>query len=137
MAEIAGVVLGAISVMISTLDKYRGGLSVAKDHWRYDSTLQTIRLSLFVEREQLQVTLRNIGYFEPTIKPNELEGHLRRLYPGKHAQFMGILSHMGEIVEKLADKLDVDSKGKVCVISLKAPILSRRWLHQERGRQKL
>jgi hypothetical protein len=110
--EVAGIVLGGIPVVLYALDNYHRCLQPAKDYWKYDSTLKTIRMNIFIQQEQLQLSLRNIGLERPT--QQELQEHLLQLYPlAKCKEFLNIIVRMEEAVQRLTDNLDVDSQGKV------------------------
>ncbi|KAK3375685.1 hypothetical protein B0T24DRAFT_572047 [Lasiosphaeria ovina] len=113
--EIVGVVLGGIPLALYALDSYKRCLRMTKDVVKYGATLETFRLHIFIQRKQLELTLRNVGLrFEEGQLPTrrELDTHLARLYPSGHAEFLSILSQMEGIMAKLLDKLDVDSQGK-------------------------
>ena len=108
MTEVAGLVLGGIPLVLRALDKYRDPV---KDYLRYDSTLATLRDNIFIQQQQLNITLGNIGLYQPGLE--ELEDHLQSKYPGKQTEFMSIIGHMDRIIKKLMDNLDIDANGKV------------------------
>ncbi|KAI0858308.1 hypothetical protein F4860DRAFT_527275 [Xylaria cubensis] len=109
--EVAGLVLGGIPLLLYAFDNYKRCLEPGKNYWRYRSTLSTIRSYMFVQQEQLDVTLRNIGLVKPTRV--ELEQHLNQLYSkSKCAEFIAIIDNMEATVCKTMDKLDIDMKGK-------------------------
>ncbi|KAJ3580542.1 hypothetical protein NPX13_g21 [Xylaria arbuscula] len=109
--EVAGLVLGGIPIVLYAFDNYKRCLEPGKNYWRYESTLSMIRSHVFVQQEQLDVTLRNIGLVNPTRV--ELELHLTKLYStSKCVEFMAIIDNMETIVRKIMDKLDIDMKGK-------------------------
>ncbi len=112
--EVAGLVLGGIPLVLYALDNYHRCLNPAKDYWKYDSTLKIIRMNVFIQQEQLKVTLRNcVGLEKPSQK--ELQERLLQLYPrAKCQEFLNIILHMEHIVQKLMDTLEIDSMGKVC-----------------------
>ncbi|KAK0733076.1 hypothetical protein B0T26DRAFT_745167 [Lasiosphaeria miniovina] len=113
--EVVGVVLGGIPLALYALDSYKRCLRMTKDVVKYGATLETFSLHIFIQRKQLELTLRNVGLrFEEGQLPTrrELDTHLARLYPSSHAEFLSILSQMEGIMAKLLDKLDVDSQGK-------------------------
>ncbi|KAK4458665.1 hypothetical protein QBC42DRAFT_276307 [Cladorrhinum samala] len=110
MAELAGLVLGGLPIVLYAIDNYHRCLQATTDYWRYESTLKLIRSHVFVQQQQLQITLRSIGLVDPT--PSELEEHLRHRYPDKFATFADIISRMERLLVKLLDKLDVDVQGK-------------------------
>lgn len=110
MAELAGLVLGGLPIVLYAIDNYHRCLQATTDYWRYESTLKLIRSHVFVQQQQLQITLRSIGLVDPT--PFELEEYLRQRYPDKFAMFADIISHMEKLLVRLLDKLDVDAQGR-------------------------
>ena len=109
--EAAGVVLGAIPLALYALDNYHRCLELTKDYLRFEATIKLIRRHIFVQQEQLHITLRSIGLVNPTA--TELEEHLQQLYPDKCVAFVDIIQHMESLLNKLMNKLDIDSHGKV------------------------
>lgn len=109
--EVAGIVLGALPIALYALDNYHKSLQLTKDYLRYEATIKLIRRHIFVQHEQLQITLRSIGLVDPS--PLQLEEHVRQLYPEKCDAFIDIIRHMESILTKLIEKLDVDARGKV------------------------
>jgi hypothetical protein len=105
---IAGLVLGGILIVIWALEKYHDPV---KSFWKYDDTLSTLRDNLFVQKEQLAVTMKNIGLYEPTAQ--EFEEFVTRKFPNQRAEYISIMKHMDDIVKDLMDKLDIDIHGKV------------------------
>ncbi|KAI0010164.1 hypothetical protein F4779DRAFT_616893 [Xylariaceae sp. FL0662B] len=108
--EAAGVALGALPIALYAIDNYHRCLKPARNYLDYKRTLQEIRRNLFVQQQQLQVTLQNIGLQNPTL--DQTKEKLRQLYPGCFEEFMEILAHMDEILASLMTKLDVDFNGK-------------------------
>ena len=109
--EVAGVVLGGLPLALYAIDNYHRCLQMGTDFWRFDSTIKLIRNHVFLQQEQLHMTLRSIGLLNPT--RDELEEHLRQLYPDKYDTFMDVIQHMEKLLAKLMDKLDIDAQGKV------------------------
>lgn len=109
--EVAGVVLGALPLALYALDNYHRCLQMTKDYVRFEATIKLIRRHIFVQQEQLQITLRSIGLVDPT--PLQLEEHVRQLYPEKCTAFIDIIRHMEYLLTKLIEKLDIDVQGKV------------------------
>ena len=110
--ESAGLVLGAIPLVLYAFDNYERCLGQVKDYWKYQSTLQTIRTHVFIQGEQLNVTLNGIGLTRPTRQ--ELEEHLSEIYTkAKCDEFMAIIERMEALLARMMVSLDVDSSGKV------------------------
>ncbi|KAI1178528.1 hypothetical protein F4777DRAFT_100586 [Nemania sp. FL0916] len=109
--EVAGLVLGGIPILLYALDNYKRCLEPGKHYWEYQSTLSTIRSHMFIQQEQLDMTLRGIGLEKPTRA--ELEEHLSRRYSKSEcASFLQITDHMEAAVRKIMNKLDIDVEGK-------------------------
>lgn len=109
--EVAGVVLGGIPLVLYALDNYHRAWNPAKDYWQWGSTISTIRMNIFLQKQQLDTTLSNLGLHGPT--RIELEERLRQQYPDKFEMFMQIIDAMEENVANLMEMLDIDAKGKV------------------------
>ena len=105
---IAGLVLGGIPIALWALEKYHDPV---KSYWKYDMTLSTLRDNIFVQQQQLHITLRLIGLNQPTI--NELRECLEEKYPNHYREFLSIIKHMDEITKDLLDKLEIDIDGRV------------------------
>ncbi|KAK0622605.1 hypothetical protein B0T14DRAFT_564048 [Immersiella caudata] len=114
--EVAGVILGAIPVALYALDNYRRCLRVTKDIVKYEATITTFRHHIFIQKKQLEVTLRNVGLqiFDSRLPTRtELQRHLSARYSKKDCeQFMGIIDEMEKIMDQLLHKLDLDAMGK-------------------------
>jgi hypothetical protein len=80
MAEIAGVVLGGIPIVLLALEKYHDRV---KSYWKYEGVLSTLRNNIFVQQQQLRITLSLIGLNQPSVA--ELQECLKEKYP-KSAQ---------------------------------------------------
>lgn len=104
---IAGLVLGGIPIALWALEKYHDPV---RSYVKYDMTLSTLRDNIFVQQQQLQITLRLIGLNQPSIV--ELRERLEEKYPDQHREFLSIIKHMDEITKALLDKLDIDMDGK-------------------------
>jgi len=94
--------------VIWALEKYHDPV---KSYWRYDETLSTLRDNLFVQKEQLAITMKNIGLREPDLQ--KFDGFITRKFPNQRAEYLSIIGHMDGIVKELMDKLDIDIHGKV------------------------
>ena len=115
--EVAGVILGAIPVALYALDNYRRCLRATKDVVKYEATITTFRHHIFIQKKQLEVTLRNVGLqvFDGQLPTRaELQRHLSARHSEKDCkQFMGIIDEMEKIMGQLLHKLDLDVMGKV------------------------
>ncbi|KAK8136615.1 hypothetical protein PG984_004555 [Apiospora sp. TS-2023a] len=108
--EVAGLVLGGLPIALLVMDNYHRCLQVTKDYWRYKSTIKLLRSHIFVQHEQLQITLRSIGLTSPN--SFRLEEFIRHKYPDKHEAFVDIILHMDGMFKRLMNDLDVDINGK-------------------------
>ena len=113
--EVAGVVLGGIPLVLYALDNYHRAWNPAKDYWQWGSTITTIRMNVFVQKQQLDTTLSNLNLHDPT--RTELEDMLKQQYPDKFHMFMQIIDEMERQVANLMEMLDIDAKGKVGLIT--------------------
>ncbi|KAH8162986.1 hypothetical protein CIB48_g5268 [Xylaria polymorpha] len=108
--EVTGLVLGALPIAILAVESYTKALKPIGSYKDYLQTLKGIRRNLFVQEQQLQVTLENIGLLKPTMP--EVQQRLHQVYPECSSQFIDILEHMDSITSRLMDKLEIDSNGK-------------------------
>ncbi|KAI1114991.1 hypothetical protein F5Y14DRAFT_412702 [Nemania sp. NC0429] len=108
--EAAGLALGALPVAILAVESYQKGLKALEDYKFYPQTLQSIRRNIFIQEQQLQATLGSIGLFKPTVQ--DVQQRLREIKPDCFEQFMEVLEHMGKIIKRLMDKLEIDRNGK-------------------------
>jgi hypothetical protein len=109
--EVAGIALGALPIALYAVDNYHRCLKPARNYFDYKHTLEDIRRNLFVQQQQLQVTLEDAGL--PCSAPEETQDRLRDMYPDSAARFIDVLAHMDTLLLKVMDKLDIDMKGKV------------------------
>ncbi|KAI0533155.1 hypothetical protein GGR58DRAFT_506656 [Xylaria digitata] len=110
MADVAGLVLGALPVAIMAIENYLKGLELRENYKNYQQTLQGIRRNIFIQQQQLQVTLESIALRKPTLQ--EVKQRLREVKLDCYQQFIDILEHMDSITSRLLEKLDIDSNGK-------------------------
>lgn len=108
MAEIAGVVLGGIPIALLALERYHDPV---KSYWKYDTTLSTLRSNIFVQQQQLLITLGLLGLEQPGF--NEIAECLKDKYPSQHKEILSIVARMDKITKNLLDKLEIDTNGKV------------------------
>ncbi|ORY12686.1 hypothetical protein BCR34DRAFT_287246 [Clohesyomyces aquaticus] len=108
--EVVGVVLSGIPLVLHALDNYQKAWNPAKDYWRWGNTIATIRMNIFLQKQQLDTTLTSLGLYNPTTI--ELKNMLMSQYPDKHDMFMQIIQEMERNVAHVLDMLEVDAKGK-------------------------
>ncbi|KAI1757846.1 hypothetical protein F4782DRAFT_546936 [Xylaria castorea] len=108
--EVAGLALGALPIAILAVEKYLKGLKPIECYKNYSQTLRGIRRNLFVQEQQLQITLESIGLLKPTLQ--DVKQRLRELKPDCSDEFIEVLEHMGNITSRLMDKLEIDTNGK-------------------------
>lgn len=109
--EVGGIVLGALPIALCAIENYHRCLRPARNYIDYRNTLEEIRRNLFVQQQQLVVTLESLGLKNPTAK--EIQLRLLGLYPESAADFLDVLAHMDRLLVKTMDKLDIDMNGKV------------------------
>lgn len=114
MAEVAGLVLGGVPLVLYAVDNYQEWFDRGRKYVRYGELLQDIKDDIFIQQEQLCLTFELLGLYEPDYK--ELGERLQALYPGKYTQFMRIIRRMEAAVVQLMSKLEIDAKGKVRLV---------------------
>lgn len=113
--ETASFVLSSIPIILYAFDNYERCSGQFKDYWKYQTTLQTIRTHVFIQGEQLNVTLSGIGLSNPSRR--ELEECLLESYPKpKCDEFMAIIDRIETLMASMMANLDIDGSGKVCLL---------------------
>lgn len=112
--EVAGVVLGAIPIIIYALDNYQQMLDPLVGIARWKDTIETTRLQFVLESQKLRVTLGSLGIqtTEDTTM-TELEAALQISQPDKWVDYMTIVGQMNGLLENVAKDLYPDLKGPV------------------------
>jgi hypothetical protein len=139
--EIAGLVLGAMPLVISALESYRKGLNPIHDYFRYNSTLTTLCTRLKIQQVLYEDHLKRLllsesspaeiqALFDDPNEPSrialwgskEVEQKLRnKLGQQQFKTFMDVVQEMEGVMKKLMDNLDIDMKGKVGKLVLYCP----------------
>ncbi len=109
--EVAGLVLGALPIAISAVENYLKGLQAIDHYKNYPQTLRGISRNIFIQQQQLRVTLDGIGLQDLTL--HGVQQRLRIIKPDCADNFIEILNHMDNITARLMNKLDIDSNGKI------------------------
>ncbi|KAI0023992.1 hypothetical protein F4780DRAFT_687084 [Xylariomycetidae sp. FL0641] len=99
--EVAGLVLGGLPLVLMAAEK---GAKLANNVFRV-STVQNLRLRVFTQQEQMNVTIANLGLVDPT--PEELFECVRERYPAKYPHFLEIIKHMDKATTKLMSELEI------------------------------
>jgi hypothetical protein len=109
MAEVAGLVLGAIPIAIWALEKYAEPFDAFR-HYRI--SIETFRTSLILQNRHLQTTLSTIGLgIKPSI--DELRECFETKFPDISRELMFIIQRMDEVMAGLLKNLDININGKV------------------------
>ncbi|THX45471.1 hypothetical protein D6D08_10396 [Aureobasidium pullulans] len=110
MAEVAGLVLGGVPLIVMAMQSYREFLEYGGNYLKYDDLLQEIKDAVSIQQDLLYGTFETIGLHEPNY--DELGARLQELYPGKHDLFMREIRRMEVTVSELMKELCLDSLGK-------------------------
>jgi hypothetical protein len=112
--EVAGVVLGAIPVTIYALDRYQDICEKTRAirHWK--ETIGTLKCDIFLQKEQLSVTLRNAGIeLRDQTTTADIEDVLRSTHPTQCDDIIHILQNMNNMMDGIAKNLIPDIQGPV------------------------
>ncbi|KAF2793117.1 hypothetical protein K505DRAFT_245115 [Melanomma pulvis-pyrius CBS 109.77] len=107
--EVAGVALGGVGIIGPVLKSYEYVYDTAKRHINWQDTIGTIRRDLFLQKEQLDITLRGLGLKDPTMA--DIEATLRIRHPEKCESLMEIIQDMDNYIRKMDPDLQPDAKG--------------------------
>jgi hypothetical protein len=126
--EIAGVVLGALPLVISALEHYVAGVNTAKRFWRYKSELRSLILQINTQGgiflntlEQLLggvVRIENMDSFlsnpgGDAWQDASVDLRLRERLRGTYKVYLDNVSGMKISMERIMRKLALDAEGKV------------------------
>ncbi|KAI0098655.1 hypothetical protein GGR51DRAFT_537941 [Nemania sp. FL0031] len=103
MAELAGLVLGALPIAIWALEKYSEPLDILH---RYRTTIQTFRAQLVIERYQLEETLSSLG-LEKNASKQELQDCFQDKFPQICDELVLAIQQMNDVAMELTRSLDV------------------------------
>ena len=126
--EIAGLVLGAVPLLISACEHYVEGIDTMKKWWRFEREISNTKRTLIAEQVVLQGTcerlldglvsasklehlLENAGSEE--WKDKDLEKKLKHRLGKAYASFLACLLEMERLVGALSEMLEVSSKAEV------------------------
>lgn len=126
--EIAGVVLGALPLVISALEHYANGINTAKRFWRYKSEVRSLILQINTERgifintlEQLLVGIVRIEHMTEFLsspggdvwQEEDIDIKLKDRLRGAYEVYLGNVGGMVRALEVMMKKLALDPDGKV------------------------
>ncbi|KAF7530900.1 hypothetical protein G7054_g9401 [Neopestalotiopsis clavispora] len=108
--EVAGLVLGALPLVVTAIESYDTIAKMSSNYWHYHSTLEDIRLQVFAQDQQLRITLKGINLADPT--QQNLGTQMRKRFPDDYQQYLSIIRQMDTITAQMMRKLELDSNGK-------------------------
>jgi hypothetical protein len=126
--EVAGIVLGALPLVISALEHYANGIQTAKRYWRYKSELRSLILQIDTERgifintlEQLLGGIVRIEHMAGFLsnpggdewKNADVDSKLKDRLRGVYEIYVGNVQGMERSLKVIMAKLALDSEGKV------------------------
>ncbi|PVH93566.1 hypothetical protein DM02DRAFT_676759 [Periconia macrospinosa] len=110
--EVAGVVLGAVPIILYALDNYSKAWDPLLGIVRWKETIETIRLQFVLERQKLYITLGSLGLqVTETITFAEVEAALQINQPDTWKDFITIIHEMDGLLYEVAKDLYPDAKG--------------------------
>ncbi len=126
--EIAGVVLGALPLLISAMEHYESSLDRVLAFFKWKDELHKAMRELWIQHSYYEMTLRNllVGMVDeaelvemmsqpqsPLWKSPGLDEKLRQKLGAAHGIYGYTIQNMGRHMETLASHLDIDRK-RVC-----------------------
>jgi hypothetical protein len=109
MAEIAGLVLGAIPLIVLALDKYAEPIETFH---RYRISIETFRADLVLQHRRLHGTLSAIGLGDsPSYE--ELKSRFESFYPDICSELITFIGRMDQVIAVLMKDLNVNFDVKV------------------------
>lgn len=117
MAEIAGLVLGTLPLVIWALEKYAEPFEFYN---KYRITIETQRDNLVMQNLQLRATLAEIGLSDESTK-EELVQCFQAKYPETCAHLLSIIQRMDNTIAELMRDLKIDIDAEVWPLRPKPP----------------
>jgi len=112
--EAAGVVLGAVPVILYALDRYQRARDPIKDIWNWSETIETIRNQIFLQKRQLQTTLSVLDLeITDSTTMAEIKAALQTSHPHACERLMAIIGQMNILLNEVAHDLIPDTYGPV------------------------
>ncbi|KAL7947000.1 hypothetical protein V8C42DRAFT_319385 [Trichoderma barbatum] len=107
MAEVIGIALSVLPIIIWALEKYSEPFDAYSD---YHNAISTLQANLQIQRMHLEATFQSIGLRHPT--PRELHECLRQKFPQNHSEILFIVQQMDDTMVRLMENLQVDMSRK-------------------------
>lgn len=112
--EVAGVVFGALPLIVIALENYHKVQDKVADVRQWSQTIRTISDEIWAQERQLRVTLESVGLpFEGQITMADVENALQIHQPEHHKNLIQIIRDMDNIIDNIAQYLYPDSQGPV------------------------
>ena len=111
--EIAGVVLGAVPIIIYALESYEKAAEILKDAHKWLDTIQEIQDDIEVQVYVLRTTLQSLGIewtHQSGIPITEIETALKERKPLKRDMFLRIIKRVDTLMTEMAKDLCPDAK---------------------------
>ncbi|KAF2682186.1 hypothetical protein K458DRAFT_433156 [Lentithecium fluviatile CBS 122367] len=132
--EVAGVVLGAVPVILFALDNYQRARDPVKDMWNWGETIETIKNQVFLQKRQLQTTLSvlDLDITDGTTMA-EIEAALQTSHPKESERLMVIICQMDALMHEVARDLYPDAQGPPNWEDLKSERINWEWRRVRRS----
>lgn len=105
--EVAGLILGAIPILIEGIDKY---CELYGEWVKSTNLLAKRRRQLTIEHLKLKHALR---YLSSDLVEEEVDARLLLWYPDDHGTITGTIMDLRQTIWKLRERMDIDETGKV------------------------
>ncbi|KAK1750544.1 hypothetical protein QBC47DRAFT_118880 [Echria macrotheca] len=149
--EIAGVVLGALPLVISAIEHYESSLDRVTVFFKWQDELDKTLRELWIQHSSYEMTLRNIlsgivcdeyletmmaRYDSPLWKDAEVHDELRRKLGAAYNVYDYTIREMAGYMTTLASHLDIDRKKTQSASDLEAILLAYRPAPSPQGHPK-
>ncbi|KAF2015913.1 hypothetical protein BU24DRAFT_422224 [Aaosphaeria arxii CBS 175.79] len=129
--ETAGVVLGAVPLILFALENYGKVWDPLKQAWRWEETVLTMKNDIFLQKQQLDTTLEALGLVHPTM--SEVELALQMFHPLQCEQFMHTISEMDDLINTISNNLYPDADGPPSWAYARSDRVQWEWRRVKRG----